>query len=128
MTKDQELLALNKIINSSLPSPSIESIDVSLSRGESFLVYKFYFNEPITKENLYDEFDIFWFIDHHVRGYYTKLIPFKKIPILNGDYQIEVYNSYGITIFDWLDELKTMHGNNPNSTGGSSWYRMSKEL
>jgi len=128
MTKDQELSALNKLINSTLPDPSIGRVDVSLSKNESFLIYKFYINEPVSKKDFYDSVDVFWIIDSQIRGYFTKLMPFNKIPILDGDYQVEVYNSYGIKIFDWLEELQDMHGRNPNSSGGAQWYRMSKEL
>lgn len=128
MTKEQELLALNKIINSMDVYPSVDKIDVSLSKNDLFLIYKIYLNKPSTKVDLYDDVDVFWMIDHHVKDYFTKLIPFDKIPILNGDYQVEVYNSYGVKIFDWLEELKDMHGRNPNSSGGAQWYRMSKEL
>ena len=128
MTKDQEISALNKLINSSLISPSFGKIEVSLSKNESFLIYRFYIDTPISKKDLYDSVDVFWIIDHQIRGYLTKLMPFDEIPILDGDYQVEVYNSYGIKIFDWLEELQDMHGRNPNSSGGAQWYRMSKEL
>lgn len=128
MTKDQELSALNKLINSTLPDPSIGRVDVSLSKNESFLIYKFYINEPVSKKDFYDSVDVFWIIDNQIRGYFTKLMPFDKLPILDSDYQVEVYNSYGIKIFDWLEELQDMHGRNPNSSGGAQWYRMSKEL
>lgn len=128
MTKDQELSALNKLANSILPDPSIGKIEVSLSKNGSFLIYKFYIDKPITKKDFYDDIDVFWIIDHQIRGYLTKLMPFDEIPILDGDYQVEVYNSYGIKIFDWLEELQDMHGRNPNSSGGAQWYRMSKEL
>lgn len=128
MTKEQELSALNKIINSMDVYPSVDEIKVSLSKDESFLIYKLYLNEPVTKKEIYDSVDVFWLIDHHVKDYFTKLIPFDKIPILNEDYQVEVYNSNGVKIFDWLEDLQVMHGNNPNSMGGTQWYRMSKEI
>jgi hypothetical protein len=128
MTKDQEISALNKLINSSLISPSFGKIEVSLSKNESFLIYRFYIDKPLSKKDFYDSVDVFWIIDHQIRGYVTKLMPFDKIPILDSDYQVEVYNSYGIKIFDWLEELQDMHGRNPNSSGGAQWYRMSKEL
>jgi hypothetical protein len=129
MTIESELIALKKIMNSTLSGsvyPSLDHIDIDLSYDgrEPYMVYKFYINEPITKENLYDEVDVFWAIDHYVRDYFTKLMPFNKLPIKSNDYQIEVYNSYGIKIFDWIDELEVMHGKNPNSTGGSQWVRM----
>ena len=108
--------------------PSVDEIKVSLSKDESFLIYKLYLNEPVTKKEIYDSVDVFWLIDHHVKDYFTKLIPFDKIPILNEDYQVEVYNSNGVKIFDWLEDLQVMHGNNPNSMGGTQWYRMSKEI
>ena len=128
MTKEQELSALNKIINSMDVYPSVDEIKVSLSKDESFLIYKLYLNEPVTKKEISDSVDVFWLIDHHVKDYFTKLIPFDKIPILNEDYQVEVYNSNGVKIFDWLEDLQVMHGNNPNSMGGTQWYRMSKEI
>jgi hypothetical protein len=128
MTKEQELSALNKIINSMDVYPSVDEIKVSLNKDESFLIYKLYLNEPVTKEEIYDSVDVFWLIDHHVKDYFTKLIPFDKIPILNEDYQVEVYNSNGVKIFDWLEDLQVMHGNNPNSMGGTQWYRMSKGI
>ena len=128
MTKEQELSALNKIINSMDVYPSVDEIKVSLSKDESFLIYKLYLNEPVTKKEIYDSVDVFWLIDHHVKDYFTKLIPFDTIPILNEDYQVEVYNSNGVKIFDWLEDLQVMHGNNPNSMGGTQWYRMSKGI
>lgn len=128
MTKEQELSALNKIINSMDVYPSVDEIKVSLNKDESFLIYKLYLNEPVTKKEIYDSVDVFWLIDHHVKDYFTKLIPFDKIPILNEDYQVEVYNSNGVKIFDWLEDLQVMHGNNPNSMGGTQWYRMSKGI
>jgi len=128
MTKEQELSALNKIINSMDVYPSVDEIKVSLNKDESFLIYKLYLNEPVTREEIYDSVDVFWLIDHHVKDYFTKLIPFDKIPILNEDYQVEVYNSNGVKIFDWLEDLQVMHGNNPNSMGGTQWYRMSKGI
>lgn len=128
MTKEQEISGLNKLVNSSLISFSFGKIEVSLSKNGSFLIYRFYIDKPISKKDLYDNIDVFWIIDHQIRGYITKLMPFDKIPILSNDYQVEIYNSYGIKIFDWLEDLQTMHEKNPNSMGGAQWYRMSKEI
>jgi len=127
MTKDQEIQALNKIVNSGLilsTYPEVDHIDVSLGGvRQPYLIYKIYMvDENATKEDMYDGIDPFWLVDHHVMSVISKLIPFEHLPIKGGDYQMIVYNGSGIPIFDWEHDLSQM---NPGSTGRTDWERRS---
>jgi len=123
MTIEQEILALNKIVNSTLilsTYPDVDRIDVSLHGvRKPYLVYKIYMtNEDATKEDMYDDVDPFWLVDHHIMSVVSKLLPIKELPIKTHDYQIIVYNGRGIPIFDWENDLSQMK---PGSTGRSDW-------
>ena len=81
MTVDQEIQALNKIINSSLilsVYPNVDHIDVSFDEvHEPYLIYKMYLKDKsATKKDMYDDVDPFYLIDYHVMKTITKLIPF----------------------------------------------------
>jgi hypothetical protein len=127
MTVDQEIQALNKIVNSNLilsTYPNVGRIDISLHGSRNpYLVYKIFMtDENITKEEMYDDVDPFWLVDHHIMNVVSKLIPFEHLPIKGNDYQMIIYNGSGIPIFDWEHELSQM---NPGSSGRSDWERRS---
>lgn len=129
MTKDQEISALNKIINSSLilsVYPNIERIDVSLKGvRHPYLSYEIYLKDKnATKDFLYNDVDPFYLIDYHVMKTITQLIPFEHLPIKSDEYQLIVYNGSGIPIFDWEHELSIM---NPGRSGRSSWEKRIKD-
>ena len=127
MTQDQEIQALNKIVNSGLilsTYPEVDHIDVSLHGvRQPYLIYKIYLKDKdATKDFLYNDVDPFYLIDYHVMKTISQLIPFEHLPIKSDDYQVIVYNGSGIPIFDWEHELSQM---DPGSSGRSSWERRS---
>lgn len=77
-------------------------------------------NEDMTKEDMYDDIDPLWFVDHHIMNVVNKLLPFSHLPIKSHDYQIIVYNGLNIPIFDWENELSQMR---PGTTGRSDWEK-----
>jgi hypothetical protein len=125
MTQDQEIQALNKIVNSGLilsTYPNVDHIDVSIHGArQPYLIYKIYMkDENATKKDMYEDVDPFWLVDHHIKNVVSKLIPFKHLSIKNPDYQMIVYNGSGIPIFDWEHDLSQM---NPGSSGKTDWER-----
>jgi len=128
MTKDQEIRALNKIINSGLilsVYPNVDHIDVSFDEEhEPYLIYKMYLKDKdTTKKDMYDDVDPFYLIDYHVMKTITKLIPFEQLPIKDSGYQLIVYNGSGIPIFDWEYDLSTM---NSGRSGRTDWEQRIK--
>jgi hypothetical protein len=127
MTQDQEIQALNKIVNSGLilsTYPEVDHIDVSLGGvRQPYLIYKVHMKYDDTDEkDIYDDIDPHWLIDHHVRNTISKLIPFEHIPINANDYQVIIYDSEGNSIYDWESILSLMK---PGSTGRTDWERRS---
>lgn len=128
MTVDQEIQALNKIINSSLilsVYPNVDHIDVSLHGvNKPYLTYKIYMSDKnATKQDMYDDVDPFWLVDYHVMKVIAKLIPFEHLPIIGYDYQMVVYNGSGIPIFDWEYDLSMM---TPGRSGRTDWEQRIK--
>jgi len=128
MTIEQEISALNKIVNSGLilsVYTDVDHIDVSIA-GEHhpYLIFKIYLNiNPEPEDSIYEIIDPLYLIDFHIRKTITKLIPFSKLPINDSDYQVIVYNNDGDVIFDWEDTMSKMK---PGSSGRTDWERRQK--
>jgi hypothetical protein len=125
MTQDQEIQALNKIVNSGLilsMYPNVDHIDVSIHGvRQPYLIYKIYMkDEDITIEEVEDDIDVLWLIDHQIMNVVSKLIPFEHLPLKSYDYQVIIYDGKGISIFDWEHRLSQMK---PGSTGKTDWER-----
>lgn len=123
MTQDQEIQALNKIVNSNLilsVYTDVDHIDVSIAgEHQPYLIFKIYLKvNPESKDSLYDMVDPLYLIDFHVRKTITKLIPFSKLPIKQNNYQAIIYNADGDVIFDWEENLSKMKS---GSSGRTDW-------
>lgn len=125
MTIEQEISALNKIVNSGLilsVYTDVDHIDVSIA-GEHhpYLIFKIYLNvNPESEDSLYEMIDPLYLIDFHVRRTITKLIPFSELPIKQDNYQAIIYNADGDVIFDWEEDLSKMKS---GSSGKTDWER-----
>jgi hypothetical protein len=128
MTIEQEISALNKIVNSGLilsVYPEVDHIDVSIAGvRQPYLIFKIHLKVNPESEDSMDEIvDPLYLIDFHVRRTITKLIPFSELPIKQDNYQAIVYNADGDVIFDWEDTLSKMR---PGSSGRTDWERRQK--
>ena len=128
MTIEQEISALNKIVNSGLilsVYTDVDHIDVSIAgEHQPYLIFKIYLNiNPEPEDSIYDVIDPLYLIDFHIRNTITKLIPFTKLPINDSDYQVIVYNNDGDVIFDWEDIMSKMKS---GSSGRTDWERRQK--
>lgn len=125
MTIEQEISALNKIVNSGLilsVYPEVDHIDVSIAGvRQPYLIFKIYLKvNPESEDSIYEVVDPLYLIDFHVRRTITKLIPFSELPIKQDNYQAIVYNADGDVIFDWEENLSKMK---PGSSGRTDWER-----
>ena len=125
MTIEQEISALNKIVNSGLilsVYPEVDHIDVSIAGvRQPYLIFKIYLKvNPESEDSIYEIVDPLYLIDFHVRRTITKLIPFSELPIKQDNYQAIVYNADGDVIFDWEENLSKMK---PGSSGRTDWER-----
>ena len=125
MTIEQEISALNKIVNSNLilsVYTDVDHINVSIAgEHQPYLIFKIYLKvNPESEDSIYEVVDPLYLIDFHVRRTITKLIPFSKLPINQSDYQVIVYNNDGDVIFDWEENLSKMK---PGSSGRTDWER-----
>jgi hypothetical protein len=128
MTIEQEISALNKIVNSGLilsVYPEVDHIDVSIAGvRQPYLIFKIYLKvNPESEDSMYEIVDPLYLIDFHVRRTITKLIPFSELPIKQDNYEAIVYNADGDVIFDWGDTLSKMK---PGSSGRTDWERRQK--
>jgi hypothetical protein len=125
MTIEQEISALNKIVNSGLilsVYTDVDHIDVSIAgEHQPYLIFKIYLKvNPESEDSLYEMVDPLYLIDFHVRRTITKLIPFSELPIKQDNYQAIIYNADGDVIFDWEENLSKMK---PGSSGRTDWER-----